>query len=177
MSFEAALHAARDPAADETALSTLARMALEEGRENEALPFLRSAAKHRASARLWQWAGLLERSLDEHEEALASFGRAAALAPSDASIAHGLARVALEAGVPSQDLFQSALNLLPTDGDVLLGYAASMFADGQARAAEELLVNALVGSPFWIEGHMQLAQLRSTMGKKREATEIGRAHV
>ena len=88
----------------------------------------------------------------------------------DASIAHGRARVALEAGVPAEDLFTSALKLLPADGDVLLGYAASMFADGHAEVAETMIEHALARSPFWIEGHLQLAQLRSMMGKKDQAT-------
>lgn len=160
----------REQPGDETLLFNLARTALSEGREDEALPFLRTAALGRQSARLWQWTGLLERALEEHQQALVSFERAAALDPKDGSIAHGRARVALEAGVPAEEFFNLALRLLPSEGDVLLGYAASMFADGHGEAAEKLMEQMLVRSPFWIEGHMQLAQLRSTMGKKDAAT-------
>ena len=160
----------REQPDDETLLFSLARTALSEGREAEALPVLRTAAAGRQSARLWQWTGLLERALEDHQQALLSFERAAVLDPKDGSIAHGRARVALEAGVPAGEFFNSALRLLPSDGDVLLGYAAAMFADGHADAAEKLLDHMLVRSPFWIEGHMQLAQLRSTMGKKDQAT-------
>lgn len=161
---------ARERPGDEDLLFTLARTALAEGREDEALPLLRAAVAGRQSARLWQWKGLLERALDDHQQSLTSFERAAALDPKDGSIAHGRARVALEAGVPAEEFFSSALRLQPSDGDVLLGCAASMFADGHAVAAEKLLDQMLTRSPLWIEGHMQLAQLRSTMGKKDEAT-------
>lgn len=170
MSFDQTLREAREKANDEESLSSFARAALAEGREDEVLPVLRNAARKRNSARLWQWAGLLERSLEDHPQALVSFGKAAALAPTDASIAHGHARVALEAGVPAEGLFKSVLKLLPADGDVLLGYAASMFADGHADAAETTIEHALARSPFWIDGHLQLAQLRSMMGKKDQAT-------
>lgn len=169
MSFEEALRAAREQK-DEESLATLARTALTEGREDEALLVLQNAARNSNKARLFQWTGLLERALDHHEQALASFETAAALAPSDGSIAHGRARVALEAGVPAEQLFKSALRLQPTDGDVLLGYIASLFGEGHAAAAEELLDQALARSPLWIEGHEQLAQLRSIIGKREQAT-------
>lgn len=170
MSFERALIAAQERRDDEVALSDLARSALAEDREDLAVPLLRSAAEHLRSARLWQWTALLERSLEEHERSLDYFERAAALAPTDHSIAHGWARVALEAGVPSEKLFERALQLSPGDGDVLLGYAASLFADGRVHAAETRVEYALARSPLWIEGHMQLAQLRATTGRKNEAT-------
>src|SRR5437763_10394433 len=98
-------------------------MALTQAREDDALTLLRRGAERCQSARLWQWTALLERSLEEHGEALASFAKAAALAPRDRSIAHGRARVALEAGVPSGKLFETALQVSPGDQDVLLGYA------------------------------------------------------
>ena len=170
MSFEQALTAARQNGGDEDALSHLARTALAEGREEGALPLLRAAAERSRSALLWQWTGLLERSLDEHELALASFDRAARYDGRDRSIAHGRARVALEAGVPSEALFETALRLSPTDGDVLLGYAAALFADGRPDSAESILEQALARSPLWIDGHMKLAQLRSRLGKRAEAT-------
>ena len=53
---------------------------------------------------------------------------------------------------------------------MFLGYAASKFADGQNAMAETLLDDVISRSPRWIEGHIQLAQLRSMLGKKDEAT-------
>ncbi len=172
MSLEAILAAARERPDDEGALSNLARTALAEGGEDAALPLLRAAAERGRSSRLWQWTGLLERSIDEHERALASFEKAAALAPSDRSIAHGRARVALEAGVPAGGLFETALRVSPGDPDVLLGYASSQFADGDTAGAESTLGHALARSPLWIDGHMQLAQLRSIIGEKDRATDL-----
>lgn len=170
MSFDQALIAARYRRDDEDALSDLAQAALAEGQEESALPVLHGAAQRLDSALLWQWTGLLHRALDEHEAALAAFAEAAALAPTDKSIAHGRARVALESGLPAEILFQRALQLSPSDGDVLLGYAAALFADGRLGDAEATLDNALARSPLWTEGHMKLAQLRSRMGNKDRAT-------
>src|SRR5579883_2437919 len=99
---------ARQRPNDEGLLEDLARASLDEGREETALPLLRAGAEERRSARLWQWTALLERSLDDHERALQSFAKAAALAPRDPSIAHGRARATLEAGLPAEPLFEAA---------------------------------------------------------------------
>jgi uncharacterized protein (TIGR02466 family) len=149
----------------------LARRALSEGDEEGALPLVRAEAEQTSDARLWQWVGLLERALDEHAHALASFDKAARLAPADASVAHGRARVALEAGMPAVDLFRTAIRLAPTDGEVLLGYAAAMFASGFGDQAEAMLDLALSRSPLWLQGHGQLAQLRATLGKRELAIQ------
>ena len=122
---------------DPDALAELAKKALAGGTEDEAAPVLERAAREAATnARLWQWAGLLRRALDEHEQALSSFAEAARLAPDDASIAHGRARVALEAGLDARQLYDRALKLGPA-GDVLLGRAAARFAAGEGAAAAD----------------------------------------
>ena len=169
-SFERALFTARERRDDEEALADFARIALDGGREEIALPLLRGAAGRLKNARLWQWTALLERSLDEHELALASFVIAAGLAPGDAGIAHGRARVALEAGLPAEALFQRALELAPGDGRVVLGYVAALLAAGCSEAAESTLDRAVEHSPLWAEGHMQLAHLRSRLGKTERTT-------
>lgn len=171
MNFPAALAVARSRPKDEEALHELARCALAEGEEERALDLVSRAVSGGASARLWQWKGLLERSLDDHQQALASFAKAAQSDPSDASIAHGRARVALEAGsADAEELFELAQRLAPNDGSVLLGLAAARFAAGKGeRAASEL--DAILGrAPLWIEGHAQLGQLRSMLGFSGEAT-------
>ena len=171
MSFRGALAAVKGGAADLGAYDDLARAALAEGEEEAALPALIAAAERLKAPLLWQWAGLLERSLDEHEEALQSFARATELAPDDAGIAHGHARVALEAGLNAVELFLRARTLAPSNGEVALGLAAARNAAGEGvRAAEEL--GALVErAPAWIAGHEQLAQLLSTLGEKEQATQ------
>jgi len=150
----------------------LARKALAEGREETVLPVIIREAQQTQNARLWQWTGLLQRALDEHEQAIVSFEKAAALAPSDPGIAHGRARVALEAGLATAaDLFRLALQLAPTDGELLIGYAAALFASGLGDEADAMLDLALARSPLWLQGHMQLAQLRATLGKRPDATQ------
>jgi tetratricopeptide (TPR) repeat protein len=131
------------------------------------LPLIREAA--RSDARLWQWKGLLERALDEHAEALKSFAEAARLAPADSGIAHGRARVALEAGSPAVELFECALRLAPSDPQIYLGLNAARIAAGDADRAEAELDAILVRSPLWLDGHRQLAQVRSLLGKREDA--------
>jgi len=161
---------------DPGVLAGLAENALREGEEEQALPLIGRALEQRPIAQLWQWKGLLERALDEHESALASFETAARLDPANASIAHGRARIALEAGVPAEQLYEHARELAPADGSVLIGLAAAQLAAAQGEQAEAALDAALLRSPLWIEGHKQLAQLRSLLGKpERALSSINRA--
>ena len=111
----------------------------------------------------------LERALDEHSDALHSFAEAARLAPSDAGIAHGHARVALEAGVPAAELFEHALRLAPDNGQVYLGLVAARIAAGEGERAEAELDTILARSPLWLEGHRQLAQVRALLGSRETA--------
>jgi tetratricopeptide (TPR) repeat protein len=171
VTFRGVMAAIEAGAHDLDTLDDLARASLAEGEEQVALELLVPAAERFREAVLWQWCGLLQRSLDEHQAAIDSFARAAALAPNDAQIAHGQARVALEAGVDAVDLFLRARRLAPTDGAVALGLAAARNAIGEGeRAADEL--GALVDrGPAWTAGHEHLAQLRSIIGQKDRATE------
>lgn len=169
MSFSSALAAVRAKPNDLDALEDLAAQALEAGEEQQALEWLGRVVQNAGIARLWQWKGLLERSLDEHELALVSFAQAARLDPRDASIARGHARVALEAGVPAETLYEQARRLAPADGSLLVGLAAARLAAGHGDQAEAELAAALARSPKWIEGHQQLAQLRSMLGRPSDA--------
>lgn len=171
MSFAELLSRVRGGAHDLDTLDDLARAALAEGEEEAALKELVPAAERSNSALLWQWSGLLQRALDEHEQALKSFERAAALAPNDAGIAHARARVALEAGLDAVDLFERARALAPTDGAILLGLAAARNAAGSGEAAARELATMLERAPAWTEGHEQLAQLLATLGQGEKATQ------
>jgi tetratricopeptide (TPR) repeat protein len=149
----------------------LARAALAEGEEEAALRQLIPVAERSSEPLLWQWAGLLQRSLDEHESAIQSFAKAAQLAPNDAGIAHGQARVVLEAGFDAVDFFLRARALAPGDGAVALGLAAARNAVGEGALAAEELRTLVERAPAWTAGHEQLAQLLSTLGEKKRATE------
>ncbi|MGI8931141.1 MAG: tetratricopeptide repeat protein, partial [Sphingomicrobium sp.] len=155
---------------DPEALAILARDALTNGDEETAAPLLDAAARRIGNdARLWQWTGLLYRALDEHQVALDAFAAAAKAAPGDALIAHGRARVALEAGLDARSLFDTALLLGPS-GEVLLGRAAARFAMGEDEAAIEEMAQLLDRNPGWSQGHVQWAQLAAKAGRADEAT-------
>ncbi|WP_246444165.1 hypothetical protein [Sphingomonas sediminicola] len=132
MSETASMASALSSSVDVAALADLASKALEEGEEECALPLIERGASQARSALLWQWKGLLERSLDEHDRALQSFEEAAKLAPGDASIAHGHARTAMEAGLDARPLYERALALAPKNGELLVGMAAARAACGRA---------------------------------------------
>ena len=166
MSFRAAFDKASRNPTDPDLIVVLAEAALREGEEVQAIPILAQTVAQRPAALLFQWKGLLERAIDEHADALESFEHAARLEPANGSIAHGRARVALEAGVPSEALFERALRLSPSDGSILLGLVAARLSGGQGERAEEELAQVLERSPLWVEGHVQLAQLRSMLGKR-----------
>ncbi len=168
MTFAAALAAARARGDDPAALADLAEAALAEGHEAAALAVVAPAADRLGDARLWQWLGLLHRSLDDHAEAMKAFAAAARLAPDDASIAHGHARVAMEAGLDARQLFDRALRLGPS-GDVILGRTAARFAMGEGQAAAAELAAILDRNPLWVQGHVQWAQLASMIGRRDEA--------
>ena len=76
MTFRGVMAAISAGARDLDTLDDLARAALAEGEEERALQLLLPAAERSQEALLWQWIGLLQRSLDEHEAANASFARA-----------------------------------------------------------------------------------------------------
>ena len=170
MSFESRLSSVTGGDNDASALGELARSALAEGEEERALPLVSRAARQQANARLWQWTGLLQRALDEHETALASFAEAARLAPTDASIAQGRAHVALEAGLNAVSLFENAVRLASAKGEALIGLAAARTAVGRGEEAAAELGSILSRVPLWLQGHAQFAQLQSTLGRREAAT-------
>ena len=119
-------------------------------------------------ARLWQWTALLHRALDEHANRLNAFADAARLAPDDASIAHGHARVALEAGLDARQLFDRALRLGP-GARRDLGPSRCPLCDGRGGAAAAELAAILDCNPLWGQGHVQWAQLASMNGRPGDA--------
>lgn len=171
MSVEASrLLATADPFRAEVALRA-GLAALDHGMEEEARPLLeRSAAAHPGDARLWQTLGLLLRAAEDLAPALDAFARAAALAPGDALIAHGHARVTMEAGLPAVALFDRAHALAPTDGEILLGRAAAQMAEAGAGVAADGLEPLLRQHRDWIDGHRTLSRLRWMAGDRDSFT-------
>lgn len=85
-------------------------------------------------------------------------------APDDPAAAMMLAQVRFERGLPAADLFARAVALDPGNRDALRNRALAMAAEGDAAAAEALLVRALDRAPGWLDGLRVLASLRWIMG-------------
>ena len=91
---------------------------MRDGTEQAVLPMIIAATRrHPDEATIWQVLGLLYRALEDLGPAMAAFETAARLNPSSALIAHGHARVVMEAGLPSLDLFDRAVRLAPGDSE------------------------------------------------------------
>jgi tetratricopeptide (TPR) repeat protein len=145
--------------------------ALGDGSEEAALPVVAAAARaHPGEATVWQVLGLLYRALEDSGPAMAAFETAARLNPSSARIAHGHARVAMEAGRPSLSLYDRAVRLAPNDGELLISRSAALLAEGQADTAVQEFDLILSHNPEWIAGHAALAQLRWMAGETRGFT-------
>jgi tetratricopeptide (TPR) repeat protein len=152
---------------DATAAYNAGIHALGMGLEDAAIPMMEAATRHHPQdARLWQVKGLLHRQIEELEPAIRDFTRAAILAPADARIAHSLARVNLEGGLPSVELFRAARRLAPNDGDLILGLAAAIMGEEGPQAALEHVEKVLVEHPLWVPGHDLSASLRWQMGDR-----------
>jgi tetratricopeptide (TPR) repeat protein len=123
-----------------------------------------AALLHPAHAKIHQLLGLAARSTGHSRLALKSFQRAAALAPTDALIAHGHARTALEAGQPAVRLFDEAVRLSPRDASVRLGRTAALLDEGVVASALDYLTELVERNPLWMEGHRTLARLRGQQG-------------
>jgi tetratricopeptide (TPR) repeat protein len=121
-----------------------------------------------ADARAWQQLGFAYRDEQRMAESVQAFARALALAPGDALSALAHAEVCLESGLPASALARRALELAPENPVAIGCCATALAAEGQRRAAENLLTGALAQRPDWLEGHKLLSALRYTGGDERE---------
>lgn len=154
------------------AAANLGLAALKEGTEAATLPRLEAVARAFPNhPRLWQVIGLLNRALDRLAPATAAFQRAVSLAPSDALIAQGYAQVTFEAGLPATRLFDRALRLDPTKGDVLLGRSAALLAEAGPEAVIPDVEATVEAHPGWLPGHALLARLYWLVGDREGFTK------
>jgi Flp pilus assembly protein TadD len=144
-----------------------ARAALGTPAAVDLLPAIEAALKAApADHRLWQMLGLIERQANRRERAIPALRRAAGLAPSDASVAHGLARTLFEAGVECIDEYGLALQLAPGDPQVIAGLTSALVAAGRSAEAVAGLEQIVARSPAWVAGHKLLADLRWLGGER-----------
>lgn len=158
--------------ADAQAAFELARAARSANAEEVVLPHLLAAAKANPQhPGLWQMLGLFYRTLDQLAPAVAAFQHAADLAPNDASIAHGHARVALEAGLPATNLYNIAQRLAPAEASILIGRSAAQLAEKDVATAISDLEVILQNNPAWQEGHSALSRLLWMSGDHARLTQ------
>lgn len=163
--FEQLLEAVRQPVPDRAAASDLGLRAIDDRREEDVLPMLTAlAAAPPADATLLHVVGLLHRAVGDHAAAIDALDRAFALNPGSARLVHARARTALEAGVESLTWFERARQLAPADGDVILGQAAALLANGEGLRVDTLLSDMLRQHPGWLPGHSTLIQHRFAAG-------------
>lgn len=167
MNAEAAWLLSTTNAADADAVYRATALGLRNGLAELALPLARAGTEaHPGDARMWQMLALALRDIEDLAPAVEAIERAAALAPRDPLIAHTRARAALEAGLPSAHLFESARRLTPQDSGLLLGQAAALFAEGRLDDAILLVEERLSAQPEWLEGHATAARLRWMRGER-----------
>ena len=121
-----------------------------------------------ANAGAWQQLGFAYRDEQCMAESVRAFARAVELAPDDALSALAHAEVRFESGLPAAALARRALELAPENPTAIGCCAVALSAEGQRRAAENLLVTALVQRPDWLAGQKLLATLRYTGGDNSE---------
>lgn len=155
---------------DPNAALQAALAARDAGREEKGMAIIRAGLRRwPGDARFWQVLGLLERARQDSAAAMKALARAAAMAPGDARIAHGLARVTLEAGLPALALFERARSLAPNDPEILIGRASAQMAEGRLDEAIADLTTLMRRNPAWLEGHRLLSQLHWMAGEREVA--------
>jgi tetratricopeptide (TPR) repeat protein len=136
------------------------------GRSVEALVDLdRGLAAAPHDARLLSARGGVLRDVGRLSEAADAFDAALRVDPARVPALIGRARVALERGEPdAAGRYAAAVASRPDDTALRLGHALAVEAEGGASAIP-ILEAAVSHQPGWIEGHEQLARMRSEAGE------------
>ncbi len=161
-----ALAAPAHPTADQIANgAALARLAIERGRADAAIPLLEAMRKARPEdrdiAHLLGFALRLEQRLDE---AANLYQAALGTSPDDPALTFGLAQARYELGLPAARLFAAAASRAPEQLDLHRNHALALISEGNPDQAERLLNDLLARNPGWIDGLMTLATLKWTRG-------------
>jgi tetratricopeptide (TPR) repeat protein len=141
------------------------------GRLEEALAELEHAGATRpGDARIYSALGSVFRALGQLDRSAEAYDAALRLEPTRPTALHGSARVAMERGEPdSSARFRRALEALPGDPMLRLGFAEALEAEGKPGSVE-CLAEAVAERPEWIEGQAALARMRWEAGEGRDFT-------
>ena len=154
---------------DLAAVLRFAREALGIGRADLAINALEAQLRRTpGDAKVLQWLGFAYRDDQRMDDAMHAFARAMQIDPADALSAVAHAEVRYQSGLPAASLAQSQVELAPGNLAAIGCCASALSAEGQGRAAENLLVSALARQPDWIEGQKLLASLRYIGGDESE---------
>lgn len=152
------------------ALFRRATEAWDTGEAESILPELERALPKSGDYRLWHIHGLILRQLERREEALPSLRRAVELGPKAVKPAQALARTLYEAGLPCIDAYGHAVQLAPTNEDIIGDLATAFVGAGEVDTAISGLEKIVARSPLWVEGHVKLSQLRWMEGEREGFT-------
>lgn len=114
-----------------------------------------------SEARLHSTRGIILRALGRLPEAGDAFDRALALDPRRLIALHGRAQIAKDRDEEgASEHYRRALAEYPGQGDLLLGLAEALEAEGEAGAAVQTLEDAVRTNPAWVDGQAALARMR-----------------
>lgn len=135
------------------------------GRLDESLKELDMLARdHPGEARIHSARAGVLKEQDRIDAAQAAYDRALQLQPDRPAALSGRARIALERGDDAAtEFYTRALRVRPDDLELQLGLAMALEAAG-GPSATTLLAEAVARHPQWVEGHEQLARMRSESG-------------
>jgi tetratricopeptide (TPR) repeat protein len=170
--FDQLLRAVKGPPPRADLAVQLGLRALEQRREEDALPIVAAAAAHIRDPNLLHILGLLHRAVGDLVPALAALDRALALAPPTARLLHARARATFEAGEPSLDWYARARAIAPLDAELILGQAAALHAARDTSTADALLAATLAQHPGWIDGQAALIRLRHISGRREDSRAL-----
>jgi Flp pilus assembly protein TadD len=112
--------------------------------------------------------GLLAREEDRRDEAAIIFDDILKITPNNAHALHSRARIELERGLDARCHYERARAAAPSDKQIILGAAASLYQQGDADAAIKLLHHEVETQPDWIEGLQTLARMRWQRGEESD---------
>ncbi|MCR9195524.1 MAG: putative 2OG-Fe(II) oxygenase [Hyphomonas sp.] len=165
--FEAILKelSGKSPVRSDAEYIAIAHRFRRSGRPNWAIKTLdRILTRGATDPNAWFVLALSHRDLQEMEPAYIAICEAAKRAPKRADIAFLKAQTAYETWRPATTLFKKALVLSPQNLDLVKNAALALVSEEKSERGIELLQHSLIENPLWLEGHRQLASIKTVMG-------------